>query len=211
MNQDVDSFSRNFTIISTIVICVIVGFAAFDQFATKKVISAEETETNIKPVGQVKMKVVSALAQISEEPKATETAQEVETPVVAEEPKATETAPAEPAQEVETPVVAEESKATETAPAEPTDKVSDVDLANGEETYKSSCFICHDSGAAGAPKLADKEDWAPRITQGEAVMLKHAIEGFTGNKGVMPPKGGRMDLPDENVKNAMNYMILKSQ
>ena len=59
---------------------------------------------------------------------------------------------------------------------------------------------------AGAPKLDDKVDWAPRIAQGEATLFKHAIEGFTGKKGVMPPKGGSTASDDE-VKAAVRYMV----
>jgi cytochrome c5 len=33
------------------------------------------------------------------------------------------------------------------------------------------------------------------------------INGFQGQSGVMPPKGGRMDLSDEQVLAAMEYML----
>ena len=36
-------------------------------------------------------------------------------------------------------------------------------LADGQKTYQSTCQACHASGAAGAPKLGDKDAWAPRI------------------------------------------------
>ena len=45
-----------------------------------------------------------------------------------------------------------------------------------------------------------------RIAQGEATLFKHAIEGFTGKKGVMPPKGGSTASDDE-VKAAVQYMV----
>lgn len=77
---------------------------------------------------------------------------------------------------------------------------------NGEALYKASCQVCHAAGVAGAPKLDDKADWAPRIAQGEATLFKHAIEGFTGKKGVMPPKGGSTASDDE-VKAAVQYMV----
>ncbi|MGD8631304.1 MAG: c-type cytochrome, partial [Gammaproteobacteria bacterium] len=43
--------------------------------------------------------------------------------------------------------------------------------ADGQQIYQSSCQACHATGAAGAPKLGDKEAWAPRIAQGEDTML----------------------------------------
>ena len=39
---------------------------------------------------------------------------------------------------------------------------SAVMAADGQQIYQSSCQACHATGAAGAPKLGDKEAWAPR-------------------------------------------------
>ena len=83
--------------------------------------------------------------------------------------------------------------------------------ASGEDIYNGVCFACHATGVAGAPKLGDKADWGPRIAQGEETLVKHAIEGFQGQKGVMPPKGGRVDLPDDAVKAAVEFMMSKAQ
>ena len=60
---------------------------------------------------------------------------------------------------------------------------------DGAAVYAQACATCHATGLAGAPKLGDAEDWGPRLAQGEAVLLQHALEGYTGEKGVMPPKG----------------------
>ncbi len=82
--------------------------------------------------------------------------------------------------------------------------------ADGEADYKSSCFACHDMGVAGAPKLGDKDAWAPRIAQGNDTLYKHAIEGFQGSAGVMPPKGGS-SLSDDAIKAVVDYMVGQSQ
>ncbi len=78
--------------------------------------------------------------------------------------------------------------------------------ADGETVYKQSCFACHGTGAAGAPKLGDKADWQPRLAQGKDTLYKHAIDGFTGAKGMMPPRGGNASLADADVKAAVDYM-----
>lgn len=83
--------------------------------------------------------------------------------------------------------------------------------AEGEKIFKSTCSLCHATGAAGAPILGNKEDWAPRIAQGNDVLYKHAIEGYTGAKGVMPAKGGNVSLTDEAVKAAVDHMVASSQ
>ena len=42
-------------------------------------------------------------------------------------------------------------------------------------------------------------------------LVDHAINGFTGEAGYMPPKGGRLDLSDEEVTAAVEYMVAESQ
>ncbi len=85
--------------------------------------------------------------------------------------------------------------------------VSVADAAEGQKVYQQACFACHGTGAAGAPKLGDKAAWKPRIAQGKEVLYKSAIEG----KGAMPPKGGRADLSDADVKAAVDYMVAQSK
>ena len=76
----------------------------------------------------------------------------------------------------------------------------------GEQVYATTCIACHGAGVAGAPKFGDKGAWAPRLGQGLAVLHKHVLEGFQGKAGVMPPKGGRTDLADQSILNAVDYM-----
>jgi len=79
-------------------------------------------------------------------------------------------------------------------------------LLTGPQVYNAACLMCHGSGIGGAPMLTDKESWAPRIAQGKDTLYEHAIQGFTGQSGFMPPKGARMDLSDEEVRGAVDYM-----
>lgn len=81
----------------------------------------------------------------------------------------------------------------------------------GESIFKSKCNACHGTGVAGAPKLGDKAAWAPRIAQGEAVLTQHAIEGFKGKTGIMPPKGGFASLSDEEISAVVQYMVSQSK
>lgn len=77
----------------------------------------------------------------------------------------------------------------------------------GEKTYKTACFACHGTGAAGSPKFGDKAAWQDRIAQGKDTLYEHAIKGFKGKTGVMPPKGGRTDFSDADVKAAVDYIV----
>ena len=81
----------------------------------------------------------------------------------------------------------------------------------GKKVYDTACVVCHQTGVAGAPKIGDKAAWADRIKQGEATLADHAIKGFQGKTGMMPPKGGRADLSDEDVKAAVSYMVEANQ
>ena len=78
--------------------------------------------------------------------------------------------------------------------------------ADGKAVYDKACFACHKMGIAGSPKFGDKALWAPRIAQGMDVLNEHALKGFKGKTGMMPPKGGRTDLSDEEVIAAVEYM-----
>ena len=80
-------------------------------------------------------------------------------------------------------------------------------VLTGEQVYSTTCIACHAAGIAGAPKFGDKGAWAARLGQGLAVLHKHALEGFQGKSGVMPPKGGRVDLADQSIANAVDYMV----
>ena len=77
----------------------------------------------------------------------------------------------------------------------------------GEAVFNMACMACHGAGVAGAPKMGDKAAWGPRIAKGDATLHKHAIEGFQGTAGFMPPKGGRVDLSDKSIINAVDYMV----
>jgi cytochrome c5 len=81
---------------------------------------------------------------------------------------------------------------------------------SGKDVYNSACFACHGTGAAGAPKVGDKDAWSARIAKGMDVLNDHAINGFT-DKGVMPAKGGNPALSDDAVKAAVEYMVAESK
>jgi cytochrome c5 len=82
---------------------------------------------------------------------------------------------------------------------------------SGQDLFQQTCSVCHGAGIAGAPKAGDKTAWAPRIAEGKATLYEHALKGFQGKTGVMPAKGGRTDLPDDLVKQAVDYMVQMAQ
>ena len=77
----------------------------------------------------------------------------------------------------------------------------------GEEVYSQACSLCHMAGVAGAPRYADKSAWAPRVSKGLEPLYANAINGYIGEAGVMPAKGGRPDLSDKEVRDAVDYIL----
>jgi cytochrome c5 len=76
---------------------------------------------------------------------------------------------------------------------------------DGEMIYNNVCAACHGTGAGGAPKLTAAE-WETRLENGLDAVVANAIAGFMGTQGLMPAKGGRSDLTDEQVKATVEYM-----
>lgn len=121
-------------------------------------------------------------------------------------------AAAEAAPAAATEVVAETPAPAAAEPAAPAAAAAPaVADGRGKEVYDSACFICHATGVAGAPKIGDVAGWEPRIAQGTETLYMHAIKGYMGEAGLMPPKGGRMDYSDEDVEAAVDYMVSSSQ
>ena len=97
------------------------------------------------------------------------------------------------------------------AGAAATADIAGADLAMGKTVYQGKCQACHATGAAGAPKLDDQANWEPRMAKGMDVLVKNAIEGFKGDVGFMPPKGGFASLTDEEVAASVAYMVSEVQ
>lgn len=76
---------------------------------------------------------------------------------------------------------------------------------DGKAVYDAICHTCHASGLLGSPALGNAGAWGPRISKGKDTLYNHAINGFNA----MPAKGGA-DIPDEEVQNAVDYMVEQS-
>ena len=63
------------------------------------------------------------------------------------------------------------------------------------------------TGAGGAPLLSDARSWEARVKQGVSILVQRSIDGYIGEIGIMPAKGGRLDLSDEEVEAAVIYML----
>ena len=73
----------------------------------------------------------------------------------------------------------------------------------GEQVYGQFCFACHTTGVGGAPMFQDAAAWAPRIEQGLDTLWTHTQNGLNA----MPPRGTCMDCSDDELRDAMQYMV----
>lgn len=81
---------------------------------------------------------------------------------------------------------------------------------DGKVIYDGLCAACHATGAGGAPTM-DRAAWAPRLAKGADTLLRHAIEGFQGEAGLMPARGGNPALTDEQVEASVRWMLEQVQ
>ena len=81
-------------------------------------------------------------------------------------------------------------------------------VLSGPQVFNEACYLCHaPPGVPGAPVVGDGAQWGARVAQGIDVLYEHAIVGYTGEAGYMPAKGGRVDLSDDEVAAAVDYML----
>jgi cytochrome c5 len=68
--------------------------------------------------------------------------------------------------------------------------------------YQASCFACHSSGVAGAPKTHDVAAWQPRLKEGMPALIMSVRNGL----GAMPPTGMCADCTDDQYTVMIEYM-----
>lgn len=89
---------------------------------------------------------------------------------------------------------------------------ADPVLALGQRIYRGDCYNCHDRGKKGAPRIADRTAWSPRLTQGLDTLVAHATQGFMGPAGdEMPARGGNDALTDAEIAAAVRYLVSHAQ
>lgn len=78
---------------------------------------------------------------------------------------------------------------------------------SGQEVYDQFCATCHAAGISGAPKFGDAAAWEPRIAKGMDTLWDHTLNGFNA----MPPKGTCMGCSDDELRDAMDYLVENAQ
>ncbi len=73
----------------------------------------------------------------------------------------------------------------------------------GQLVWENNCQVCHGPGLAGAPVFGDSNAWQKRLTRGIDSLYGHALNGW----GDMPARGGNATLTDQQVRDAVDYMV----
>ncbi|MCY3840640.1 MAG: c-type cytochrome [Gammaproteobacteria bacterium] len=87
---------------------------------------------------------------------------------------------------------------------------SETEVADhpGKAVYQRYCYACHQAGIADAPKLGDKDAWAPRLTKSRAELVDNVIRGMAPG---MPPRAGCGTCTDEELAAAVDFMVLRAR
>lgn len=81
-------------------------------------------------------------------------------------------------------------------------------VLSGPQVFNEACYLYHaPPGVPGAPVVGDVAAWEARVAQGIDTLNEHAVNGYQGEAGFMPAKGGRVDLSDDEVRSAVEYML----
>ncbi|MEM7098788.1 MAG: c-type cytochrome [Pseudomonadota bacterium] len=74
---------------------------------------------------------------------------------------------------------------------------------SGQQVYDQFCFACHSTGVGGAPKIGEAGEWAARVDKGMDVLMDSTLNGLNA----MPAKGTCMNCSDEELSEAVTYML----
>ncbi len=77
---------------------------------------------------------------------------------------------------------------------------------SGKQVVEASCIACHGKGVNGAPRIGDRQAWAPLESRGLTALEQSALKGIRN----MPAHGGNPGFTDVEVARAVTYMVNQS-
>ncbi len=83
-------------------------------------------------------------------------------------------------------------------------------LENGRQIYLENCASCHAEGRGAAPRVGDTGYWQERLEKGVDTLIRHSVQGYEGDLGYMPPKGGNPHLTYDEIEAAVAYILSQS-
>ena len=95
---------------------------------------------------------------------------------------------------------------TAAAPAASAAPATPAVARTGEQVFNTVCTACHTAGILNAPKIDDKAAWEPRAAKGPSGLLASSTTGLNQ----MPAKGGDPSLTEQELSEAITYMLGKA-
>lgn len=78
-------------------------------------------------------------------------------------------------------------------------------VETAQQAYMSKCSVCHDTGAANAPRLTEPARWAQLASQGRGALYQVAVSGKPNT--AMAAKGGFASLTDAETRAIVDYIL----
>ena len=87
-------------------------------------------------------------------------------------------------------------------------KTHTMNIENGRKVFNQSCITCHLYGTGGATMLKDADSWETLLNKKtmEEIYL-NVLNGYLGNKGLMPEKGACIQCTEEDLLDAIMYIL----
>ena len=81
-------------------------------------------------------------------------------------------------------------------------------IDNGKKVFNQSCITCHLYGTGGATMLRDTDSWEFLLNEKtmEEIYL-NVLNGYIGDKGPMPEKGSCIRCTEEDLLDAIEYIL----
>ena len=87
-------------------------------------------------------------------------------------------------------------------------KTHTFNIDNGKRVFNQSCITCHLYGTGGATMLRDTNSWEFLLNEKtmEEIYL-NVLNGYIGDKGPMPEKGACIRCTEEDLFDAIEYIL----
>ena len=85
----------------------------------------------------------------------------------------------------------------------------DDHLGAGRSVWMSACRSCHLVGINDVLGVTQFDQWDQRLAKGREPLYQSVLQGMTNPEGaiVMPPRGGDLQLSDEQLRAALDYHL----
>ena len=89
-------------------------------------------------------------------------------------------------------------------------KEFEVDLVNGRVIYDDDCILCHEGAIEGAHRFDQKARWRESAEKGFDQLVYNVVHGNYGKYGELPVMGMCPQCSEQDIKDAVAYMLVNA-